>query len=557
MFDECEGLSVEDQAFLDIMDSGFQMSASGKWTAPLPFRTCRPLLHNNREAAMKRAISFRNSLIHNQTKAEHVREFMQKILDRQHAEPAPMTVNNKEIWYLPLFSVYHPKKPNSVRVVFDSSAKYQGHSLNDVLLKGPPLYNSLLGILLRFRREAVAVTADVEQMFHNFLVALEHRDYIRFLWHEDNDLSKPLIDYHMNVHVFGNSPSPAVATYGLRKAVEKAESDVQDFIYKNFYVDDGLVSCRTPEEAVELLVQTQRVLYDNGKLRLHKFASNNREVLDSFPQSDLAKDLCNLDLCNDTLPMQRSLGLSWDIETDQFTFSTCKEEKPFTRRGILSVINGLYDPIGFAVPVILKGKLLMKEMLSTTTSLDWDDPLPERFRESWSTWVQSLAELESVRIPRQYSKHSYADSKERLVHIFCDASKDAIGAVAYLQLIGADGSEPTLIFLLGKGKLAPSGGNTIPRMELCAAVLGVEVSDIIKEQLGVPSECFRFYTDSQIVLGYLTNTTRRFYVYVSNRGNRIHLSTSPNQWTHVATEQNPADQATRSVRLYSSPTACG
>lgn len=338
---------------------------------------------------MKRAISLKNSLIHNPTKAEHVREFMQKILDKQHADPAPMTVHNKEIWYLPLFSVYHPKKLNSVRVVFDSSAKYQGHSPNDALLKRPPLYNSLLGILLRFRGEAVAVTADVEQVFHNFLVALVHRDYLRFLWHEDNDLSKPLIDYHMNVHVFGNSPSPAVATYGLRKAVAKAESDVQDVIFKNVYVDDGMVSCRTPEEAVELHVRTQRVLNDNGKLRPHKFASNNREVLDSFPKSDLAKDLCNLDLCNDTLPMQISLGLSWDMETDQFTFSTCNEEKPFTRRGILSVINGLYDPIGFAVPVVLKGKLLMKEMLSSTTSLDWDDQLHAKFKESWSTWVQN------------------------------------------------------------------------------------------------------------------------------------------------------------------------
>lgn len=106
-------------------------------------------------------------------------------------------------------------------------------------------------------------------MFHNFLVTPGHRDYLRFLWHEDNDISKPLIDYHMNVHVFGNSPSPAVATYGLRKAVENAETDVQDFIYKNFYVDNGLVSCRTSEEAINLLARTQHVLHDNGKLRLH------------------------------------------------------------------------------------------------------------------------------------------------------------------------------------------------------------------------------------------------------------------------------------------------
>lgn len=116
-----------------------------------------------------------------------------------------------------------------------------------------------------------------------------------------------------------------------------------------------------------------------------------------------------------------------------------------------------------------------------------------------------------------------------------------------MQLIGAGGSGPTLSILLGKGKLAPSGWNTIHRIELCAAVLGVEVSDVIKELLGVPSECFRFYTHSQIVLSYLKNTTRRFYVYVSNRVSRIHLSALPNRWTHVATEQNPADQTTRSV----------
>lgn len=88
---------------------------------------------------MKRAISFKNSLIHKPTKAAHVREFMQKILDRQHAEPVPVATSNAEKWYLRLFNVYHPKKPNSVREVFDSSAKYYGYSFNDVLLKGPPL----------------------------------------------------------------------------------------------------------------------------------------------------------------------------------------------------------------------------------------------------------------------------------------------------------------------------------------------------------------------------------------------------------------------------------
>ena len=181
------------------------------------------------------------------------------------------------------------------------------------------------------------------------------------------------------------------------------KKDVQDFIYRNFYLDDALVSCRTSKEAVDLLNRTQSVLYANGKLRLHNFASNNRNVLDSLPQNDLAKDLCNIDLCNDTLPVQRSLGLSSDIETDQFTFRTCKDQNPFTRRGILSVINGLYDPIGFAVQVILKRKLLMKEILSNTTALGWDDPISANFKEPWDSWVQSLSELERVSITRPYS----------------------------------------------------------------------------------------------------------------------------------------------------------
>lgn len=100
-----------------------------------------------------------------------------------------------------------------IRVVFDSSAKHSGVSLNDVLLTGPDLNNSLLGVLMRFRKERVAIVADIQQMFHCFLVRDDHRNYLRFLWYKDNDPTKEI---RMKVHVFGNAPSPAVAIYGLR-----------------------------------------------------------------------------------------------------------------------------------------------------------------------------------------------------------------------------------------------------------------------------------------------------------------------------------------------------
>ncbi|VDI29007.1 Hypothetical predicted protein [Mytilus galloprovincialis] len=132
------------------------------------------------------------SLNRNPVKREHFLTFMSKILDNNHAELAPPLHEHEECWYLPLFGVYHPKKPDQIRGVFDSSAKCNGVSLNSVLLTGPDLTNDLLGVLLRFRKEMVAVTADVQHMFHCFVVRKDHRNYLRFLWHKDNDLQRTL-----------------------------------------------------------------------------------------------------------------------------------------------------------------------------------------------------------------------------------------------------------------------------------------------------------------------------------------------------------------------------
>ncbi|XP_056014066.1 uncharacterized protein LOC125674154 [Ostrea edulis] len=189
--DEKTGFSIEDKDFLHVMKSGLKKEEDGHWTAPLPFRRDRPVLPNNKVQALKRAKTFDASLQRDPLKRQHVLEFMDKIFTRGHAEKAPTIPQDQECWYLPMFGVYHPKKPNSIRVVFDSSARHEGLSLNDVLMKGPDLSNSVLGVLLRFRENAVAITADVEQMFHNFRVDESDRNYLRFLWHQGNDFEIP------------------------------------------------------------------------------------------------------------------------------------------------------------------------------------------------------------------------------------------------------------------------------------------------------------------------------------------------------------------------------
>ena len=136
------------------------------------------------------------------------------------------------------------------------------------------------------------------------------------------------------------------------------------------------------------------------------------------------------------------------------------------------------------------------------------------------------------------------DCKEKSIHIFCDASELAIAAVGYLRTISRD-DKIRLGFILGKGKLAPAHGNSIPRLELCAAVLATELASSISDHLPLPIEDFSLYFDSRVVLGYINNKSRRFYKYVSNRLSFVRKITKPEQWSFVPTGINPADQATR------------
>lgn len=372
--------------------------------------------------------------------------------------------------------------------------------------------------------------------------------FCAFFWYENNDPEKELVEYRMRVHVFGNSPSPAVATYGLRKAAQSGEevygSDVVNFVIRNFYVDDGLVSLPTASDAIDLMKRTQEALMEEGNLRLHKIASNSQDVMNAFSEDDKASHLKDIDLGVSEAPMQRSLGLYWNLQSDSFTYRTSLGEKPFSNRGILSVVNSLYDPLGFIAPVVILGKLLLRDLMASTKS--WDEPLPEHMRDKWERWKNSLLELDQLSVPRTYATISWKDMIRKEVHIYCDASEKAIAAVAFLKMTDTKGGVH-VGYIMGKAKVAPLHGHSIPRLELCAAVLAVQISETISNELDLERNSFHFFSDSQVVLGYIHNSTRRFYMYVTNRVAKIRKVSQPHQWLYVHTESNPADAATRSI----------
>ena len=549
-------LSCDDRKFVEIMKTGIHKNDSGNWEMPLPFRHKDVKMPNNRSQAVNRL----NGLIRTLRKKPQMKkdylEFMQKVLDKGHASPVPSKEVTRSksgrVWYLPHFGVYHPKKPTQIRVVFDSSAELGGVSLNKELLSGPDLMNSLLGVLIRFRKETTAVMCDIEQMFHSFHVDPSHRDFLRFLWFKDNTPGEPIVEYRMNVHLFGNGPSPAVATFGLRKTAtdgeEKFGREAARFVHRNFYVDDGLTSLPTAKRAIALITTTQAMLA-TANLRLHKIVSNSVEVMEAFPMEDRGKGVRDLDLHRDSLPAQRSLGVYWNLEKDCFTFQVSPPNKPFTRRGVLSIVNSVYDPLGLAVPVLLEGRLQLQRLVAmgkktNNRPLGWDDPLPDALLTKWQRWRASLEELEKVSVPRCYRSVNFGTAVRREIHAFSDASENAIGTAIYLRQVDSEGNVCTAL-LLGQSKVAPLQTTSIPRLELCAAVLATQAGAKVVKEIDMQIDSITFYTDSKVVLGYIQNESRRFYVYVANRVQLIRKISSPSQWRYVDTNENPADLATR------------
>ena len=122
-----------------------------------------------------------------------------------------LNANGKPLWYLPHHAVFHPHKPDTLRVVFDCAARFRGTSLNNQLLHGPDLTNNWIGVLERFRQDPVALVSDIEAMFHQVKVDPKDADALRFLWWPDDDLSQQPIEYKMEVHLFGSTSSPSCA----------------------------------------------------------------------------------------------------------------------------------------------------------------------------------------------------------------------------------------------------------------------------------------------------------------------------------------------------------
>ena len=277
-------------------------------------------------------------------------------------------------WYLPHHGVINPNK-SKVRVVYDAAARFQGTVLNKELLQGPLLNNSLVGVLMRFRKDEVAVASDIESMFHRVACREDDKDALRFLWW-DGSLDEPPSDYNMTVHFFGKADSPCIAAWALQQTADNEAvfvEKIRDISRKNFYVDDSLFSKPSSEQTLHSSLELMRMLR-KGNFRLTKFISNHKDVLAAILAEE--RTIKNLDL--DKLPIERALGKQWDIDTDTFGVKTSPPSgRPGndTWRGCLSTLSSIFDPLYMIGLLLLPAKRVLQK--TWQLKLHWDDKLPE------------------------------------------------------------------------------------------------------------------------------------------------------------------------------------
>lgn len=546
-----DGLSMsrDDLKFMNIVEDSVMQCEDGHYQVSLPLRDLNLQMPANRSQAERRALYLKRKFSKDVKFREDYVACLEKVIGDGFAEKVPLDVlkrSDGKVWFIPHHGVYHHKKPDKIRVVFDCSAHSQGTSLNDELFQGPDLTNNLVGVLIRFRQEPVAVMGDVQSMFHQVRVPEEDRDLLRFLWWPRGDFSKELEEYRMTVHLFGAVSSPSCANFAMRRNAEdhrhEFSPDVVSTVLKNFYVDDCLKSLPSATVAIKHVEELRRLMLRGG-FNLTKWISNDREVLESIPVEARAKGVKDLDLDNDVLPAERALGVSWFVETDTFGFKVNIKEKPCTRRGILSVVSSVYDPLGMAAPFILPAKLLLQDLCRK--SLGWDDEIPSDYLSRWRVWLNGLPKLSQMSMGRCVRRGSGKIVSSE-IHHFCDASQSAFGAVSYLRQVDSDG-QINCSFLLGKSRLAPLKQVTIPRLELAAATMSIRLNKVLKKELEIPIDTISFWSDSMTVLRYIGNESRRFHTYVANRVALIREDSSPSQWRHIDSKSNPADDASRGV----------
>ncbi|XP_012232189.1 uncharacterized protein [Linepithema humile] len=515
---------------------------SGRYIVRLPFKQFPPHIGDLRCIATRLYDKLERRLSRDANLAASYNAFLQEYLDLGHMELVTGPESSHDtVVYLPHHPVVKSKSLSTkLRVVFNAScATSNKTSLNDHLHTGSKLQTDLMSILIRWRQHKYVYLADIKKMFRQIMMHPEDADYQRILWRPSSQSS--IQSYRLRTVTYGTAPAPYLAIRVLHQLVEDEGHQfplARSILLHETYVDDILFGAGDIDTANAMRVQLVNMLAAGG-FCLRKWAANATEMLEDVPPNDRA---INMDHSLEEDNNIKVLGISWLPRNDSFSFHiSLLPTAVATKRSILSAIARIFDPLGWATPVVIIAKSLMQELWIRTCG--WDEPLPADLSTRWETYRDSLRSLTEVRIPRWTGQSKHVSSIE--YYGFSDASLKSISAVVYMRITCSNDVEVMLI--AAKSKVAPIKTLSVPRLELNGAVLLVKLLQYVIETMqlsSIPTYC---WTDSTIVLKWLKKHPSTWVTFVANRVSKIQTELPSATWCHVPTGSNPADIASRGI----------
>lgn len=543
--------SVEEQATEDHFLQTVSRTSEGRYVVRLPFKTeILPHVSDNRRTAVRRLHFLTNRLDRNPEFRQQYKEFIDEYRDLGHMQRThdyeDPSINH---YYLPHHAVVREDSSTTkLRVVFDASCKTPtGPSLNDALMVGPTVQEDIRSITMRSRKHQIMIVADIKMMYRQVIVDPRDTPMQLIVWKPAPD--QPMETYELKTVTYGTASAPFLATRVLKQLADDEGSQfpiAASVLKKDFYVDDLFSGGRNAAEVIKLRDQLEALLAKGG-FQLRKWASNDESVLEGIPNENRAvKPSVELDQDQ----VIKTLGLHWEPATDclryRIELPPERTDQPLTKRQTLSLIARLYDPLGLVGPVVTTAKVFMQNLWTLKddngTPWSWDRELPSEYRAHWKRYQELLPMLNNLRIERCILLPC-AETVQ--IHIFSDASQIAYGACAYIRSIDAVGSIKVAL-LTSKSRVAPLKRTSIPRLELCGALVAAELYEKVKSSLQIDAECF-FWVDSTIVLSWLNASPSVWTTFVANRTSKIQLATKNCRWNHVAGVENPADCVSRGL----------
>ena len=370
------------------------------------------------------------------------------------------------------------------------------------------------------------------------------------MWVEDpNNPNSPVKEYRWTRVPFGLTSSPLILRAVILKHLKKYEDIFPETVNQlrdQLYVDDWIGGTDSPLAAAKT-IREALIIFGDAKMELLKWTTNSKELqtllegVISFNQTPAA-----IGKSNTSSETSKALGVFWNQESDQFVFhpkALLKEASRFgkipTKRQIFSLAQSLFDPLGLLSPVVLVAKLIMQRIWET--NIKWDETVPDSIASQWYIFLAGLCDLKDVAVDRWVGTTQTTPIQ---LHIFCDASEDAYGAVVYVRQLG----DPTTTRLLcSKTRIAPSPKKsvTIPRLELLSNLLASRVTSYAKTAFHRHQCQTQVWTDSTIALFWIKGESGRWKTFVHNRVTQIRKVFSAEQIRHCPGLENPADLASR------------